>query len=124
MKDRDYKDLVIEYLSDDDTNVKIEMIGNKKLVLDIGKSDGHLRHFYEGKTFKEIFYRYFADSIIENIDIYKYLLDEFPELAGELLVTRKDMYEYISYIVEWYEDHEFGCPACYNEWRDNEMLMQ
>ena len=130
MEERDFKELIEAYLPDEDTLVYCLDINPMKQVIVIDKSSGDLDHYEDRQYyygFRNIFMEHFAEPLIENIDIYHYLLTDYPSLANELLTCAgyypHDQWNYIKYVSNWYRDHKEGAPVCFAEWIDNEAQL-
>lgn len=130
MKESEYINLIDSYLADQDTTVRCFEIKPLKQVVEIVHATygniSHVNHYEEDfeNGFKKIFMKHFAEPLIENIDLYDYLLCErFPELAGDLLELinenggPKGLNEkYIRYVKEWFDNHLGGRPDSFDEW--------
>ncbi|MBR0420256.1 MAG: hypothetical protein IJI66_13935 [Erysipelotrichaceae bacterium] len=128
MDEKECRDLILEYASDDVTVIHaIDLSSDLKQVIEVDMGspfDINIRH-YEGSTFKEILVKNYLEPIVENIDIYDYLFCDYPGLvkdALELYLPRfsKDHVLYLKYIDEWYKTHDEGLPVCFDEWKNNE----
>lgn len=123
-----YAELIDRYANDSFCKVEcIEISPRIKQVIEIDYDTHHVYH-YEGKSFKEIFYRTYFFGLSESIEGYDYYFYEYPELAKDFIKEwnkqewQKDIpeYGYLKYIAKWWKTHTEGNPVCYEEWLDNE----
>lgn len=147
MNERQYKDLFASYVEDDYCTVEcVDLkVGNTKIcqVIEVHRDDystpsyydlSYINH-YEGKSYKEIFEKVYADNLLESIENYDYLLARFKGLEKVLLNTLDKWKKqkgfkmteelatieaYLKYVSKWYRDHKEGVPARFYEWEINE----
>ena len=124
-----YADLINEYANDDFAYVDcIEITPSVKQVIEF-EYDSHVLSHYEGKSFKEIFYRTYFFGLSESIEQYDYYFyEKYPKLAEDFIKEwnkqewQKDIpeYKYLEYVANWWKTHTEGNPVCFDEWLENE----
>ena len=105
LKENDFKDLLIECLSNDTTIVKLCDIGNYRQVIIFDRKYNELTH-EQAHSYEAIFWKKFYDTFINNIEVYCYVLIKHPGLASALLSIDDKIKnaDYFSYVAKMQEE--------------------
>ena len=118
--DREFKNLIKCYASNDSTTVYCEKLFNViKQVIEVNTESCEITH-YEDVTWENVFKYNYANSFVENIEYNCLFFRNFHWLAEWILVENIDIYglytmEYIIYVAKYYQENSKSILLRYNE---------
>ena len=123
LTEKDFENVCVDYLSDDETVVKTHQVGNTVQIIEVDK-DTYDIGIFDGKSYEEIFNKYLAECFIESISVESHVIVSTPGIAKYILendhyLNDEKTISYLNYVKNWCNNHESVRPMYFSEYYEN-----